>query len=311
MCASFTSVLHIKKKEIWVRLAGGKITGVKIKIESFVTFMLTFILAVCQKTGTSEDIPKEWLFNYPTVILLSHESFWQSKSKKLKKCIYNLCSFSSLMHVLFPYWNNKYWHHNRMIIEWFTNELKELKAETWSRRKGCLWWMRQQQWLESRSGTKHTQVFWVFVSTHSFLPLGQWFQWDSNHFPRSLERPGCGMASGRASRHPTAPADGVSAVRELLCMHTEFCTSRRCCSCHTSSAHPPCTPMQISCLGRGWSRARRIKEMGVPQCCLCAPRTAGAFLLLRTAELSRGRAGTGLYCTGCRDLLGVLWHHKD
>lgn len=54
---------------------GEKITGVKIKIESFVTFHADFYFSSMPETGASEDIPKEWPFNYPTVILLSYESF--------------------------------------------------------------------------------------------------------------------------------------------------------------------------------------------------------------------------------------------
>lgn len=47
----------------------------KIKIESFVTFHADFYFSSMPETGASEDIPKEWPFNYPTVILLSYESF--------------------------------------------------------------------------------------------------------------------------------------------------------------------------------------------------------------------------------------------
>lgn len=47
----------------------------KNKIESFVTFHADFYFSSMPETGASEDIPKERPFNYPTVILLSYESF--------------------------------------------------------------------------------------------------------------------------------------------------------------------------------------------------------------------------------------------
>lgn len=115
----------------------------KIKIESFVTFHADFYFSSMPEIGASKDIPKKWPFNYPTVILLSYESFCQNKCKKLRKCIYNLfptvftpfllsCMFFSHVGVI-----------NigiiiRRHIEWFTNELRELKAEISSSSKGCL-----------------------------------------------------------------------------------------------------------------------------------------------------------------------------
>lgn len=75
ICASFIPVLHIKKKEIRAGVAGGKITGVKIKIESFATLYAAFYFSRMPEAEVSEDIPEEWPFNYPTVILLTYESF--------------------------------------------------------------------------------------------------------------------------------------------------------------------------------------------------------------------------------------------
>lgn len=47
----------------------------KIKIESFATLYADFYFSRMPETEASEDIPEEWPFNYPTVILLTYESF--------------------------------------------------------------------------------------------------------------------------------------------------------------------------------------------------------------------------------------------
>lgn len=47
----------------------------KIKIESFATLYAVFYFSRMPEAEVSEDIPEEWPFNYPTVILLTYESF--------------------------------------------------------------------------------------------------------------------------------------------------------------------------------------------------------------------------------------------
>lgn len=57
VCFIYFSFAH-KEESNRSQDSRGEITGVKIKIESFVTFMLTFILAVCQKQGLLKTFQK-------------------------------------------------------------------------------------------------------------------------------------------------------------------------------------------------------------------------------------------------------------
>lgn len=105
-----------------------------------------------------------------------------------------------------------------------------------------------------------------------------------------------------------SPSSWGGCSQGLLCVHTELHSSGKCCSCHTSSANPPGISLQISSMGRGWSRAGRIKEMGFSSTASALP---PSWSLSPAAQSCAGQGHNWLYCSGCTDLLSVLWHHRQ